>query len=370
MLGRKEQFWQDFMDHPENDDYWRLSLGEQPRAGEMSAARYPQVDVPSLNISGWYDTMQQPTANNYMGMVQYGPKELRNKHMLIIGPWFHSVGPRKLGDLDFGEDAEVDFLPVELRWYDYWLKGIDNGILTEPRVNLFVMGRNQWRTENDWPPREAVEKSYYIHSRGRANTRFGDGTLSETPPASEPSDHFTYDPENPVPTFGGNTRSYPLIVGPKDQRSLQERQDVLVYTTPELDHDLEVGGRILVKLYASSDALDTDFTGKLVDVYPDGYASILKDGIIRARYRNSFKHQELLTPGSVYEYTIDLWSVCNVFKKGHRIQVEISSSNFPKYDRNPNTGDRFGEDSKLVPAHQTIYHNSRYASHIILPILP
>ena len=370
LFGQTDILWQDLIDHPDNDHYWRFSVGDRPRAGEMSAGKYPQVKVPTLNITGWYDQVSQATINNYLGMVRYGPEELRDQHHLLVGPWRHGVGPREVGDLDYGPEADVDFLPIELRWYDYWLKGIDNGMMDEPSVDIFVMGENRWRSEQEWTLSRAQETKYYFHSSGRANTRFGDGRLDTTPPADEPTDSFVYDPEDPVPTYGGNVSMYPSTGGPRDQRAMQRRDDVLVYTGGTLTNDIEVTGRILTKVYAASSATDTDFTAKLVDVHPNGYAQLLAEGIIRARYRNSFKKQELLIPEEVYEYTVDLWSVSHLFQKGHKIQVEISSSNFPKYDRNPNTGHKYGEDAELQKATQTIYHDSQYLSHIILPVVP
>ena len=370
LFGQTDILWQDLIDHPDNDHYWRFSVGDRPRAGEMSAGKYPQVKVPTLNITGWYDQVSQATINNYLGMVRYGPEELRDQHHLLVGPWRHGVGPREVGDLDYGPEADVDFLPIELRWYDYWLKGIDNGMMDEPPVDIFVMGENRWRSEQEWTLSRAQETKYYFHSSGRANTRFGDGSLNTTPPADEPTDSFVYDPEDPVPTYGGNVSMYPSTGGPRDQRAIQRRDDVLVYTGGTLTKDIEVTGRILTKVYAASSAADTDFTAKLVDVHPNGYAQLLAEGIIRARYRNSFKKQELLTPEEVYEYTVDLWSVSHVFQKGHKIQVEISSSNFPKYDRNPNTGHKYGEDAELQKASQEMYHNSQYPSHIIFPVVP
>jgi uncharacterized protein len=386
MLGRTLQLWQDFIDHPDDDAYWRFSVGDRPRSGEISAGKYPSVRVPSLNITGWYDEVQQATINNYLGMVRYGPEALRDKHRLIVGPWQHAVGKRQVGDLDFGPQANMEFLPVdlhwgvqffkpiELRWYDYWLKGIDNGMMDEPPVHIFVMGENRWRSEQEWPLKRAQDTPYYLRGNGRANSRFGDGQLSAAPPAQEPTDGFAYDPQDPVLSYGGieifQGFNKPDTDGPRDQRGIQNRNDVLVYTSDLQQADLEVTGKLLFKLFAVSTAKDTDFTAKLVDVHPNGYAQILKDGVIRARYRNSFKKQELLTPGKVYEYTIDLWSVSHVFQKGHRIQVEISSSNFPKFDRNPNTGHKFGEDAELEKATQTIHHDSQFASHIILPVVP
>jgi putative CocE/NonD family hydrolase len=236
------------------------------------------------------------------------------------------------------------------------------------------MGENKWRREQEWPPNRAQNTNYYLRGVGRANSRYGDGKLSTTPPSQEPTDSFVYDPQDPVLSYGGieifQGFNKPNTDGPRDQRAIQNRNDVLVYTSEPQQADLEVTGRLLFKLYAASSAKDTDFTAKLVDVHPNGYAQILKDGVIRARYRNSFKKQELLTPDKVYEYTIDLWSTSHVFQKGHRIQVEISSSNFPKFDRNPNTGHKFGEDAELQKATQTIHHNNQFASHIILPVVP
>ena len=372
-LNKKIQVWQDFMDHPDHDDYWRFSVADWPRVGELTPGKYPRVKVPTLNISGWYDQVQQDTINNYMEMVRYGPPELRDKHFLIVGPWRHFTFGRKVGDIDFGRQAAVDRQPIKLRWFDYWLKGMKNGFLDEPRVQIFVMGEDQWRSELEWPLTRAEETKYYFHSAGRANSRFGDGNLSVVKPVEEPPDTFVYDPSDPVPTYG-NVEPWqdylaPDVDGPRDRRAIQTRHDVLVYTTPELDRDVEVTGRIFVKLYASTTARDTDFTAILNDVHPDGYAQILQDGIIRARYRNSFVKQELVNPDQVYEYTIGLMSTSNVFKKGHRIQVEISSSNFPNYDRNPNTGNRFGEDARLIKAKQCIYHNGSYSSHIILQVV-
>ena len=219
----------------------------------------------------------------------------------------------------------------------------------------------------------AKDTNYYLRGSGHANSRYGDGLLSAEPPGTEPSDGFVYDPEDPVITFGGTQAGYLAhgrrTDGPQDQREVQNRNDVLVYTSEPLQADVEVTGRIICKLFAASSAVDTDFTAKLIDVHPEGYAQIIRDGVIRARYRNSFEKQELIDPGKVYEYTLDLWSLSHVFQKGHKLQVEISSSNFPMWDRNPNTGHKFGEDAELQKAQQTIYHNSEYPSHIILPIV-
>jgi putative CocE/NonD family hydrolase len=372
-LTKKIQVWQDFLDHPDHDDYWRFSVASWPGVGQLTPGKYSQVKVPTLNITGWYDQVQQDTINNYMEIVRYGPPDLRDKHQLIVGPWRHNAYVRKTGDIDFGPEAGIDFRPIKLRWYDRWLKGIHNGITEEPPVNIFVMADNAWRSEQQWPLTRAIETKHHLHSGGKANSRFGDGTLSLAAPGHEPEDTFIYDPADPVPTYG-NIEPWQNYMGadadgPRDRRAIQRRDDVLVYTSQELDRNVEVTGRILMKLYAATSAPDTDFTAILNDVGPDGYSQILGDGITRARYRETFTRQQLLTPGQVYEYTIDLMSVSHVFQKGHRIQVEISSSNFPNYDRNPNTGHPLGEDAEIQKATQTIYHNEHYSSHIILPIV-
>jgi uncharacterized protein len=373
-VGKRVQLWQDFLDHPDHDDYWRFSVGNWPSVGELTPGKYSQVKVPTLSITGWYDQVQQDTLNNYMEMLLYGPQELRDKHRLIVGPWRHAAYLRTIGDIDFGSEADVDFKPIKLRWYDFWLKGIPNGVMDEAPVNIFRMGENKWRGESQWPLGRAVATEYYFHSNGRGNSRFGDGQLSIAEPGAEPVDTFAYNPDDPVPTYGNVEPWQDYLAsdvdGPRDRRAIQRRDDILVYTTPELEKDVEVTGRIMVKLYAASSATDTDFTAILADVHPDGYSQILGDGIIRARYRKSFTQQQLLNPGQVYEYTIDLMSVSQVFQKGHRIQVEISSSNFPNYDRNPNTGHPLGQDAEIESAKQTIYHDRRYPSHILLPIVP
>ena len=369
LFGQEDQLWQDLVDHPDNDEYWRLGVGFRPAPGKMGKGQYDKVRVPTLNITGWYDQVSQATINNYLGMVQHGPRQLREKHHLLVGPWRHGVGPRVVGDLDYGPTAETDFNWIELRWYDYWLKGIENGMMSEKPVTIFVMGENRWRSEAEWPLSYARDTLFYLHSDGRANTRFGGGRLTTEKPGDQDEDKFVYDPENPVPTSGGNVSMYPSFGGPRDQRGIQARADVLVYTSKPLESDVEVSGRVLAKIYAASSARDTDFTAKLVDVHENGYAQLLAEGIIRARYRDSFTEQKLLEPGRVYEYMIDLWSTSHVFPKGNKIQVEISSSNFPKYDRNPNTGNEFGADSELQTASQTIFHNQEYPSHIVLPIV-
>jgi len=363
--GRKITFWKDWVRHPSYGDYWKeVSIEE----------KYEQINVPALIMGGWYDLYSKQAFVNYNGMVQRGgTEEARKGTKMIMGAWPHPLSASTItGEVDFGADSKHDLEGMELRWFDYWLKGIDNGIMNEAPIKLFIMGANYWRDEYEWPLARTQYVNYYFHSSGRANSLSGNGTLSTTLPEDEPPDRYIYNPDNPVPTLGGNNCCSPDIVawGAYDQRPAEQRNDVLVYTTPVIQCDIEVTGPIVVKLYASSSTPDTDFTAKLVDVFPDGYAMNLCDGIIRARYRESFEEAKLMKPGTVYEFTIDCWVTGNVFKAGHRIRVEISSSNFPRFDRNPNTGHEFGMDSELSIAEQKVYHNRNYPSHIILPVIP
>jgi putative CocE/NonD family hydrolase len=265
-------------------------------------------------------------------------------------------------------------LPEErqLRWFDYWLKGEENGVMDEPPISIFVMGDNRWRTEADWPLARTRYTPYYLHSGGAANTLSGDGTLTPERPAIEPVDTFVYDPCHPVPTRGGGLCCWNagLAAGAYDQRAIEARPDVLVYTTPVLEKSVEVTGPIEVHLWAASSALETDWTAKLVDVHSCGYARNVQDGILRARYAGEEGQTVQTARGAIHEYVIDLAATSNVFKAGHRIRVEISSSNYPHYARNPNTGHPLGEANELCPATQTILHNADHPSHIVLPVIP
>jgi hypothetical protein len=297
----------------------------------------------------------------------------RNGQKMVIGPWGHLfpfVKPTSQGsgDIDFGAEARIELHKMQLHWFDYWLKDIETGIMDWPPVDVFTMGENQWRSIDDWPPPNAHYVRYYLHGSGSAGTSDVDGSLSTVPPGDEPPDEYTYDPNDPVPSLGGNNLTIKL--GVQDQRPVESRSDVLVFTSDVLEQSLDVTGPISVHLWAASSAPDTDFTAKLVDVHPDGYARNLLDGIIRARYRDSASDPTPIEPGRVYEYVIDLWATSNVFQAGHRIRVEISSSNFPRFDRNQNTGAPFGADAAMNTADQTIHHGGEYASHIVLPIIP
>jgi putative CocE/NonD family hydrolase len=368
--GRVCEFYREWLRHPANDAYWE-KLGNLEKD-------YDQIDVPTYGFGGWYDVFLQGTLNNFVGVSTRGLTErARRSQRVMIGPWIHDLGDRgrcgRTGDVDFGPAALVDLRAEELRWFDYWLKGIDDGLLREPPVRVFVMGANRWRTAEAWPIPGTRYVEHYFHSAGRANSLFGDGRLGVRPPETEPPDRYVYDPQNPVPTLGGSTCCgediTPVPMGPRDQRPAEWRPDVLCYTTPPLAAALEVTGPIKVVLWVASTAPDTDFTAKLVDVAPSGFAMNVAQGIIRARFRESFEHPTLLEPGRVYRYEIDCWSSSNRFEPGHRIRVEIASSNFPQFDRNPNTGHPFGRDAELVPATQTVYHDAAHPSHIVLPIV-
>lgn len=342
--------------------------------------KHEQVQVPALNIGGWYDLYLQDTIENFRIMREHGSTPEARQSQLLIGPWSHMNRTNTIGEINFGiaaNSAMIDLKrtmeSVHLRWYDHWLKGIDNGVTEEAPIKVFVMGANVWRDEYEWPLARAVETRYYLHSAGHANTLNGDGALSTTLPHNEQGDQYDYDPAHPVITRGGAilmTAEFPA--GPYDQHATESREDVLVYSTPELVEDTEVTGPIKVTLWARSSAPDTDFVARLVDVHPDGYACNLTDGIIRACYRRFAQGEapSLIASEKAYEYEIDLWATSNVFLKGHRIRLDVTSSNFPRWDRNPNTGHHFGTDDELVVAHQTILHDAAHPSHVVLPIVP
>jgi hypothetical protein len=359
-LGREISFYNDWLAHPDYDDYWLpAAVGD----------KFNQISIPSFSMGNWYDIFSKSTVENFQRMRKVAATEkAKRSQKLLMGPGAHGLPSQRLGERDFGENATIDFGMMERRWFDYWLKDEKNDILKEAPVRIFVMGINRWRDEQEWPLARTRYEKYYLHGEGKANSFHGDGILNTEPPEDEPGDVFNYDPNNPVPTTGGCNMTIPA--GPFDQRKVEERSDVLIYTTAPLKEPVEVTGPIHVTLYASSSALDTDFTAKLVDVCPDGIAWNLADGIIRARYRNSGKKPELIEPGKIYKYDIDLWVTSNVFLQDHCIRLEISSSNFPRFDRNPNTGHAFGNDADIITAKQTVYHNSKYPSCVVLPIIP
>jgi len=369
VLSELAPYYQAWLDHPSYDDYWRSIAPKE---------RHAQTTVPALNIGGWYDLFLGGTIANYTGMKQNGATDVACRPRLLIGPWAHGDSFGWFTGRSYGFASNylaVDPTGIHLRWFDHHLKGIDNGVDDEPPVRLFVMGIDEWRDEQDWPLPDTAFTPYYLHSDGHANAAAGDGTLSTQAPEDEPHDTYLYDPRNPVPTTGGATFLPGLFVaanaGPRDQRPIDGRSDVLTFTTPPLEHDVEVTGPIELVLFASSSARDTDFTGKLVDVHPDGRAEILTDGILRARYRESMSEPQPLTPGETYELRVDLWATANVFRAGHQIRLDVSSSNFPRFDRNTNSGQTIATDGPddLVEAVNRVFHDRNRPSHVLLPII-
>jgi hypothetical protein len=357
-------YFLDWLAHPGYDDYWKQWSIED---------HYAELTVPALTIAAWYDIFQGGSLRNYVGLQAHGAsQEARTGQRLIVEIGGHAGSGRKIGDVDFGPAAALDDSELTLEWYDYLFKGVQNQFAKTKPVRIFVMGANQWRDEDEWPLKRAQNARFYLHSRGSANSSQGNGTLSRLPPDAEPSDQYRYDPSHPVPTVGGPLccDGAHLQPGPRDQRLVESRPDVLIYSTAPLADDVEVTGPISVELYAESSSVDTDFTAKLVDVDGEGFAQNLTEGIIRARYRNSQEKAELLKPGQVYKFTIDLWSTSNVFRRGHTLRLEISSSNFPRFDRNLNTGEGAESGTQSVSAINTIYHDSQHRSLLVLPIVP
>jgi len=389
-----EEYTFDQWEHGVFDDFWK-------QLGIYAAGYYPQFpDAAIMLMSSWYDPYPRTATDNYVGLakVKHGPVRL------ILGPWTH--GDRELthaGDVDFGPAATIDgnvasdFLTLRLRWFDRWLKGVDNGVDTEAAVRLFVMGGGsgrknsdgridhggRWRAEMNWPIPDARWTPYYFHA---------DRTLSPHTPSLEASYlSYEYDPKNPVPTIGGTiTSGRPIMVGGAfDQREtvefygsmppyrpLSERPDVLVFQTAPLAEDVEVTGPITAVLWIASNCPDTDFTAKLIDVYPpnpdypQGFALNLTDGILRARYRDSWERPSLMTPGTVYAVRVEAFPTSNLFKRGHRIRIDVSSSNFPHFDINPNTGEAEGRALSSRVASNRVYVDAAHPSHVILPIIP
>ena len=364
-------WWRQWMlQNTAGGDYWRAIAYQTPES-------YARIKVPSLSITGWFDANFPGSPMNYRGMKQHGGTPEARRPRLVVGPWEHSINSRRVAaGVDFGPQAIIDWDGYVCRWFDHHLKGIDNHVLDDPPVHVFVMGRNQWRSAGDWPFPEAVPTRYYLHSKGNACSSAGNGTLDTTPPATEKPDTYTYDPNDPTPSpaFANGH-----IDGPRDVSQAAARPDVLVYSTPVLQQDVEVVGPITAQLFAATSAGDTDWMVRLVDVHPDGRALFLAEGVMRARHRDgrrngAFCPDKLSTiePNRVYPYTIEFWRPTgNVFARGHRIRVEISSSYYPYYLRNLNTGeDNLALATRPVVARQTIRHDADHPSCIVLPVIP
>jgi hypothetical protein len=365
-LGNVNQHYRDWLKHPRrNDPYWN-NISFELEAQKISA--------PLLVFTGWFDVFLRSALLDDVNIRKNGATQVaRENKRIMIGPWTHfkTVGTRKASGVDFGPEAQVDGNMLYLAWHDHWLKGIDNGVDKEPPIKIFVMGENKWRYEKEWPLARTRYSKYYLTSGGKANSAQGNGVLGTTAPTGAATDKYTYDPAAPVPSLGGNVCCTSVLTGMRDHQKVEARDDVLIYTTPALTEAVEVTGPIAMKLFAATSAKDTDWIARLVDVYPDGKAMNVQDGILRARYRaGKNKPAALLEPEKVYEYDIDIWATSYVFLPDHKIRLEVTSSNFPRFDRNLNTGEDPATGTRMEKAQQTVHHSAKYPSHVILPIIP
>jgi putative CocE/NonD family hydrolase len=359
-FGRRMPLYREFLQHDTLDNYWKRI--------QFTAEDFRRLDIPALTTTGWFDAGQPGALFYWRNMRVNSPA--KNNQYLLIGPWTHLQtfvgGDRKLGGFEFSEDSVYDLKGLQLAFFDHFLKS-SAGSFDFPSARIYVTGSNQWHDAQDYPPPDARNRALYFHSTGKANGLRGDGLLTWKAPSREPADHYTYDPENPViPAEGEEDPG-------KDERYIEKRDDVLIYTSEPLKDPVEVIGEVVVQLFAASDARDTDFTARLLDVYPDGPALRLgprEVGIIRARYRKSLEHTELLTPGKAEHYQIKLYDLGHTFLPGHKIRVEISSSYAPVFNPNPNTGNPLATDTQSRPARQTIFHDRMRASYISLPVVP
>jgi putative CocE/NonD family hydrolase len=355
-------YFQDWLAHPSFDDYWKQWVLE---------GNYDKITVPVYTVAAWYDVFLGGSLRNYIGLEGHAGTDnaRRNQRLLVVVGGHAGPGP-KIGEVDFGPDS-LGPRDEMLRWYDSLLKNVANGMEKQKPVKIFVMGQNQWRDEDDWPLARAHARPYYLSSSGKANSASGDGTLSpQISAGTAASDRFAYDPNDPVPTHGGPLCcGYGLQPGALDQREVESRPDVLAYTTPAFDHDLEVTGPVTLDLFVSSSAPDTDVTAKLVDVWPNSFAQNLTEGILRLRYRTSQATPQPMKPGQIDHVTIDLWATSNVFLAGYKLRLEISSSNFPRFDRNLNTGEEQAHATHWIKATNIVYHDRQHPSALVLPIV-
>jgi putative CocE/NonD family hydrolase len=362
-------FYADWVNHAVDDEYWQSIAINR---------RYDKIQVPAYNIGGWYDLFLHGTLENFMRMREEGGSEIaRSGQRLLIGPWAHGAFSGTYPDHSFGIFSSADVLDLtglQLDFFSHYLKKEESGIDQEPPVRIFVMGQNRWRDEREWPLARTQYIPWYLHSDGDAGR--ASGLLSPQAPTEEPWDVYLYDPRDPAPTIGGPTFLPGLLLGanagPRDQSPAEARPDVLVYTSAPLEEPVEVTGPLTVILYAATSAPDTDFVVRLCDVYPDGASRILAEGILRTRFRDGYDQPRPIEPGQVYEYKINLVATSNLFQTGHRIRVDVTSSSFPRFDRNPNTGGALGQHGPedLQPALQTIFHDGERPSHILMPVIP
>lgn len=361
-LGFDLDYWRDFATHDAYDEFWRpFSLRH----------RYPEMDVPSLGVASWHSPFElRGSIEHFLGMSgRAKTPEARRRQRLIIGPWTHFVNAsERAGGRRFGKQSIIDLPTLQLRWFARWLKGEQNGVDQEAPVKVFVMGADKWRDAPTWPPPDIVATPFYLHSRGAANTVGGDGTLDRhAPVAEEPVDRYRYDPEHPVTFELSDLAPDEQLYA--DRRAMERRADVLVYTTAPLTADLEITGPVVATLWAATSAVDTDFVVTLLDVAADGHARPLTWGIVRGRYLRGHETPTLLEPHRVHEWPVDLWATAHVFKAGHAIRVEITSSLFPFFGRNHNTGKPPAEDDTFVVAAQSVHHAPTRPSRVTLPVV-
>ncbi len=360
-------YFRDWVEHESDDEYWRAV---------RVSDHYQKMNVKALHVGGWHDIFSGGSIRNFIGLRKLAPtEEARRGQRLVMGPWAHAATSPEgtIGGVTFGAQAVLDMNGTILKWYDHVMKGASNEFASGSPVRIFVMGDNAWRDESEFPLARTAYTRYYLHAATGAASVAGDGSLSTVPPTAEPPDRFEYDPASPVRTIGGRLccgAPDGYAPGPFDQSPNEKRHDVLVYSTPPLAHDVEVTGFITMEVYAATSTVDTDFTAMLVDVDDTGFARYLADGIVRARYRESTARAVPVVPGEIHKYSIDLWATSNVFKAGHRIRVYLSSSNFPRFSRNLNTGEPTLGAARMVRAAQTIYHDAARPSAIVLPIIP
>ena len=365
VIGRRVDYWRDWWEHQTNDEWW-----------QQFRHRPERLEVPIFQQGGWFD----PYSGSHLRTFAQVPSGLPNR--VLMGPWSHEEEIETFrGDVSFGPDSVTVIREHELAFYDRYLKEQENGWEARPPLELFVMGENRWRGEHEWPLARSEPQAWYLASGGRANTLAGDGRLSPEPPrGGQPADRYSYDPADPVPTIGGVSSvltmtqgaQTPVLPGPRDQRVLERRDDVLCYTSAPLEADLELLGPVEVVLYAASNARDTDFIVRISDVFPDGRAIFMTEGILRARYRGSLEGEsvELLEPGEPAELPIRCYPIANVFKRGHRLRLDVTSSSFPRFSRNLNTGEDVATGRRWQIAEQTLLHDARYPSHVVLPVIP
>ncbi len=374
VLGKENPYWRKWIEHPTNDEYWRQA---------SFLDRLGEVRLPVFHQSGWFDGDGIGSKLNYLRMASHGHPHQK----LVLGPWGHTPEPhRRVGDRDFGPSAIVDLQREYLRWFDYWLKDVKNGITDEPLVSLFVMGSNRWLRGNKYPLPETRFEKWYLVSNGNANTSSGDGRVTrELPQANSPSDRFTYDPGDPTPAphiyeepedeAGKDAPKEKSVEDKKKERDAyhnqvtQRRRDILVYVSDPMEEALTFAGPLSATLYAATSAKDTDWFVRLMEVEADGKVFMLAEGKIRARFRSSMQNPQLLEPGKVYDYAIDLWQTGITIPKGNRLRVEVASASFPLFSRNLNTGGHNETETDYVAAEQAIYHDAEHPSHIVLPVI-